>query len=178
MNDKKIQRNPPYGNTTVAYERTKAEIETLLRSYGVKGTRWTSMEGQDDVLEFIVEANIRGVKKQIGIAVKPPHIHQRKRIPGRGLGYSENINQEYRLLFHWIKSKIEAVVWGLSTIEKEFLSEVTIQLADGRQSSVGEVVLGLVSEDRLPSLPFMESQRKVDKTNVIDVEVEKEEKVK
>ena len=176
MSDKKLQRNPSYGNTTVAYERTKAEIETLLRSYGVKGTRWTSMEGQDDVLEFIVEANIRGVKKQIGIAVKPPHIHQRKRIPGRGLGYSENINQEYRLLFHWIKSKIEAVVWGLSTIEKEFLSEVTIQLADGRESSVGEVVLGLVTEDRLRSLPFTEGQRKVDESRVIDVE--KEEKAK
>ena len=172
MSERKLQRNPPYATTTVGYEKTKAEIEVLLRSYGVKGTRWTSMEGQDDVLEFIVEASIRGVKKQIGISVKPPHIRQRKRIPGRGLGYSENVNQEYRLLFHWIKSKIEAVVWGLSTIEKEFLSEVTVQLADGRQSSVGEVVLGLVSEDRLRALPFMESQRKVEESRIIDVEKE------
>jgi hypothetical protein len=54
------------------------------------------------------------------------------------------------------------------------LSEVTIQLADGRQSSVGEVVLGLVTEDRLRSLPFMESQRKVDKSKVIDVQKEVE----
>ena len=159
MNEgKQITRTPPYSNTAVPYERTKAEIELLLKSYGVKGIRWTSMEGQDDVLEFIVEAEIRGIKKQIGITVKPPHILTHKRIRGRGIVSTENIAQEYRLLYHWIKTKIESVVWGLSTIEKEFLSEVTMKLPDGRTTSVGEIVLGLVSEDRLQSLPFIDQK--------------------
>jgi len=154
----KLNRNPPYANTEVPYEKTKYEIEKLLKSYGVKGIRWTSLEGQDDMLEFIAEANIRGVKKQVGIAVKPPHIYIRKRARGKGVINTEDTNQEYRLLFHWIKSKIEAVVWGLSTIEKEFLSEVTMKLPDGRTTSVGEIVLGLVSEDRLQSLPFIDQK--------------------
>jgi len=153
-----IRRTPPYLGTKVPYERTKAEIELLLKSYGVKGIRWTSLEGQDDVLEFIAEAEIHGVKKQIGIAVRPPHIPIRKRIRGRGIVSTENINQEYRLLYHWIKTKIESVMWGLSTIEKEFLSEVTMKLPDGRTSSVGEIVLGLVSENRLQSLPFIDQK--------------------
>lgn len=151
----KINRNPPYSDTTVPMERTKAEIEMLLKSYGVKGTRWTSMEGQDDLLEFVVDAEIRGVKKQLGIGVRPPHIIIRKRVRGQGMVNTENLNQEYRLLYHWIKSKIEAVCWGLSTIEKEFLSEVTMKLPDGRTTSVGEIVLNLVGENRLQSLPFM-----------------------
>jgi hypothetical protein len=117
-------------DTEVPYERTKAEIEILLRSYGVKGIRWTSIESQDDVLEFIIEADVKSVKKQINIAVRPLHIFIKKKLPGRGLVNTENINQEYRLLFYWIKSKIEVVVWGLSTIEKEFLSEIIMKLSD------------------------------------------------
>ena len=155
-----LNRNPPYMDTQVPYERTKAEIEILLRSYGVKGIRWTSLEGQDDILEFIIEAEVLGVKKQLGIEVKPPHIVIQKKIHGK-LEASENINQEYRLLFHWIKSKIEAVVWGLSTIEKEFLSEVRLRLPDGRETTVGRVVLDLMGRNSLNSLPFYEPQRKL-----------------
>ena len=170
----KITRNPPYADTDVPYEKTKAQIEIILKSYGVKGIRWTSMEGQDDVLEFIVVANIQGVQKQIGIAVNPPHIFLKKRYPGKGLVNTENINQEYRLLFYWIKSKVEAVMWGLSTIEKEFLSQVTMKLPDGRTTSVGDVVLNLVGENRLQSLPFMgaqteTSQNTKERKHVIDL---------
>jgi hypothetical protein len=138
--------------------RTKAEIECLLKSYGVKGVRWTSLEGQDDVLEFIAEATIRGVKRTIGISVKPPHIYIKKKRNGR-LVDTENPNQEYRLLFYWIKSKIEAVTWGLSTIEKEFLSEITTALPDGRVTSVGEIVIDLMGQNKLSSLPFMADKR-------------------
>jgi hypothetical protein len=122
-----LNRNPPYMDTTVPYERTKVEIEILLKSYEIKNIRWTTLEGQDDTLEFIIEAEMQGVKKQLGVAVKPPHIILKEKLHGK-LVDTENINQEYRLLFHWIKSKIEAVVWGLSTIEKEFLSEVLMKL--------------------------------------------------
>jgi len=153
-----LNRNPPYMDTEVPYERTKAEIEILLRSYGVKGIRWTSIEGQDDVLEFVVEATVQGVHKQLGIAVRPPHIIIKKKLHGK-LVDTEDINQEYRLLFHWIKSKIEAVVWGLSTIEKEFLSEILLKLPNGQQSTVGAVVVNLMSKDTLQSLPFYGSNQ-------------------
>ena len=171
-----LNRNPPYMDTEVPYERTKAEIEILLRSYGVKGIRWTSLEGQDDVLEFIVEATVQGVRRQLGIAVRPPHIYIQKKLHGK-LVKTENINQEYRLLFHWIKSKVEAVVWGLSTVEREFLSEVLLKLPDGRQSTVGDVVVNLMSKDTLQSLPFygssqapnvaLEEKRVIEPTEVI-----------
>jgi hypothetical protein len=162
-----LNRDPPYMDTEVPYERTKAEIEILLKSYGVKGIRWTSLEGQDDVLEFIIEAEVQGVKKQLGITVRPPHIFIKKKLRGQIVD-TENINQEYRLLFHWIKSKIEAVVWGLSTIEKEFLSEIRFKLPDGRETTVGEVVIDLMGRNSLESLPFFDNQSKHSQ-NVIDV---------
>ena len=166
-----LNKNPPYMDTEVPYERTKAEIEILLKSYGVKGIRWTSLEGQDDVLEFIIEAEVGGVRKQLGISVKPPHIFIKKKLRGQ-LVNTESLNQEYRLLFHWIKSKIEAVVWGLSTIEKEFLSEILLKLPNGQQSTVGEMVLNLVGRDSLQSLPFFESRQvQQGERRVLDAEV-------
>ena len=171
-----LNRNPPYMDTEVPYERTKAEIEILLRSYGVKGIRWTSLEGQDDVLEFIIDAEVQGVKKQLGIMVKPPHIFVKKKLRGQ-LVNTENINQEYRLLFHWIKSKIEAVVWGLSTIEKEFLNEVRLKLPDGRETTVGEVVNDLMGRNTLESLPFFDGQQqqpnRVNESKVFDIKPSK-----
>ena len=77
-----LNRNPPYMDTTVPYERTKAEIEILLKSYGIKNIRWTTLEGQDDTLEFIIEAEMQGVKKQLCVAVKPPHIVIKKKLHG------------------------------------------------------------------------------------------------
>jgi hypothetical protein len=165
-----LNRNPPYMDTTVPYERTKAEIEILLKSYGIKNIRWTTLEGQDDTLEFIIEAQVQGVKKQLGVAVKPPHIILKKKLHGK-LVDTENINQEYRLLFHWIKSKIEAVVWGLSTIEKEFLSEVLMRLPNGEQSTVGDVVVNLMSKDTLQSLPFYSSRQTKLSSRAIEPEV-------
>ena len=165
-----LNRNPPYMDTTVPYERTKAEIEILLKSYGIKNIRWTTLEGQDDTLEFIIEAEVQGIKKQLGVAVKPPHIVIKKKLHGK-LVDTENINQEYRLLFHWIKSKIEAVVWGLSTIEKEFLSEILMKLPNGQQSTVGDVVVDLMSKDTLQSLPFYSSRQSELTGRVIDAEV-------
>ena len=157
-----LNRNPPYIDTEVPYERTKAEIEILLKSYGIKNIRWTTLEGQDDVLEFIIEAEVQGAKKQMGVAVRPPHIIIKKKLHGKVVD-TENINQEYRLLFHWIKSKVEAVVWGLSTIEKEFLSQVTMKLPSGQESTVGDVVLGLMSKDAMQSLPFYGSAQSAPK---------------
>jgi hypothetical protein len=165
-----LNRNPPYLDTMVPYERTKAEIEILLKSYGIKNIRWTTLEGQDDTLEFIIEAEVQGIKKQLGVAVKPPHIVIKKKLHGK-LVESENINQEYRLLFHWIKSKIEAVVWGLSTIEKEFLSEVLMKLPNGQQSTVGDVVVNLMRKNTLESLPFYGSRQSEIARRVIDAQV-------
>lgn len=122
-------------------------------------------------MEFIAEAKVRGVVKAITVKVSPPHIPIKKNIRGKGLVNTEDPNQEYRLLFYWIKSKIEAVTWGLSTIEREFLSVITTALPDGRNVSVGDVVEGLIAENKLPSLPFLgeRTDNKAAAPRIIDV---------
>ena len=47
----------------------------------------------------------------------------------------------------------------MSTVEKEFLSEILLKLPDGRQSTVGAEVIKLMSKDSLQSLPFYGSSQ-------------------
>lgn len=147
----KLTRKPPYRDTNISVESSKAQIGKLLKDYGVEGTQWTTYKGEED-LKFIVSADIRGVHKEIMIQVKPPQIMVRRRIKGQGMVHTRNEKQEYRLLFWWLKSKIEAVVWGLSTIEKEFLSQVTVALPDG-QTTIGDIMVEYIHRDQLTALP-------------------------
>ena len=84
----------------------------------------------------MVEAEIKGVKKQIGVTVTPPVFAAKRRTWNPKMGryeavYSPNWAQSFRLLYWWLKAKIEAVAYGLTTVEQEFLSQVVVALPDG-----------------------------------------------
>ena len=119
----------------------------------------------------IVKAEVRGIQREIMIQVEPPQMFIRKRVPRQGMVKTENKNQAYRLLYYWIKSKLEAVMWGLSTIENEFLSHVTVALPEG-STTVGEIMSSYIAEDKLkalpPPLPVEEGERKIIEAKVIE----------
>ena len=163
-------RKPPYSNTTVPMEKTKAEIEILLKAYGVKGIQWTSIGNEED-LKFLMEVTVRGVRRELAFQVKPSQVQITKRVPGRGLVKTEDRNQEYRLLYWWIKSKLEAVYWGLSTIEKEFLSQVIVSLPNG-PTTMGDVAQEAIAKGSVESLPFIQEKRALEKVNpkIIDAQ--------
>lgn len=160
----KLKREPPYRDTKVPYERTKAQIERLLTDYGVEGVQWTTYKGEED-LKFIVSAEVKGVKRELLIQVRPPQMFVRRRIRGRGIVTMPNRNQAYRLLFYWIKSKLESVIFGLSTIEQEFLSQITVALPDG-STTVGDIMQEYIARDALKALPTPEPERKRIKAEV------------
>jgi len=152
MSSEKLRTKPPYANTKVPFEKTKAKLERLLRSYGVKKVVWAN-DDNEEILLFEVLAQVGGVQRGITIQIKTPHIPLTKRQYGR-LVHTENRNQEWRLVFHWVKSKIEAVMWGLSTIEQEFLSEVALKLPDGSVTTVGEKIQEIYETIQSPSLEY------------------------
>jgi len=162
----KLQRTPPYRDTKVSVERTKAQIMELLRSYGVEGIQWTEYRGEED-LKFIVQAEVKGVRRQLMIQVKPPRMFTRRRVRGRGLVTTTNRKQAYRLLYYWLKSKLEAVVWGLSTVEQEFLSQVTVALPDG-STTVGDIMRDYIARDALNTLPAPGPERKTVKAEATE----------
>lgn len=140
----------------------------MLKEFGVVALRWTdtpdAIKGVElPTLEFIAEAEIRGVRKEVGFRVKPPMLTQRKRRGGRhgSVVTTAARDQSMRLLFWWLKSRLEAAKFGLEPIEKTLLSKVMVHLPDGSVTTVGEAVhhqLALPSQSR-NLLPTFEIKR-------------------
>lgn len=144
----------PYEHTTIAPERTKADITKLLEDYGIKDHGWMSYHGRTS-LKFIWTLEVKGVQKEIMFMFSPPEIPTHKRVwtGNRTERVSVNLTATaYRLLWHYLKNKLEAVRWGLESMEKEFLSHAVVSLPDGSVTTVGEKIEDVYEAVRSPAL--------------------------
>ena len=150
-----ISRHPPYANTTSDPEKTRGQIDKLLRDYGVSGVQWTTDYDHNRVmLAFTVEAEIKGVKKQIGIKIEPALFVATRRTWNPRIGRYEKVEspnwaQSFRLMFYWLKAKIEAVAYGLTTVESEFLSQVMTKLPSGETTTIGAALTSTILSGQL-----------------------------
>ena len=139
-----ISKRPPYANTTADAEKTRGQIDKLLRAYGIDQFQWT--QDRDIVtLTMKVETEIGGVKKVLGLKISPPtfasvHKTYNPRTGKNDKVYAPNWAQSYRLLYHWLKAKIESIAYGMFTTEQEFLSQIMVALPTGEQKTVGEIL--------------------------------------
>lgn len=154
-----ISKKPPYEGTGIDPDRTKTDIDKLLRAYGVSAVQWTTDYQNNQVkLAFKVEAEIKGVRKVIGFQVEPPTFASKRKtwVASKGrydVVFAPNWAQSMRLLFYWLKAKLEAVAYGLTTVEQEFLSQVIIALPNGEATTVGRMV---VDPERLSKMALEE----------------------
>jgi hypothetical protein len=150
--------NIPYKNTAIPPERTKAEIEKLLRVHGITDTQWTSYQGET-TLRFVWHLTVKGVEKEVLFQFKPPTIEVKKNIYSRTDQRSiRAITQlqaaSYRLLFWYLKNKLDAVKYGLESMEKEFLSHAVVSLPNGQQTTVGDSIEAVYESVRSPALTY------------------------
>ena len=168
-----ISKKPPYATTSVDPERSQLEINKLLREYGVSGLQWSTRFDLNQVeLSFMVEAEIQGVRKQIAIKVSPPIFVAKRRTWNARKGtyeivHAPNWAQSFRMLYFWLKSKLEAVAYGLSTVEKEFLSQVIVTLPSGQSTTIGEALTETIGSGRLA----LETKVEREQPRIIETEV-------
>lgn len=96
-----------YANTSVAPGRSKEQIEDLLIRVGAVGFRWssrTTLPGEE-VLEAGLEWNGREIAFRLNVTYEDDQ--QRK--------------QRLRALYWYLKAKVEAIMFGLVDLEREFL---------------------------------------------------------
>ena len=139
-----ISKRPPYSSTIADPDRTKAQIDKLLRQYGINEFQWTNTQLQT-VLAFKAETEINGQRRTLLIKVEPPLFVSARRTWDETRGRYEkkdlpNYAQSYRLLYHWLKAKIEAIAYGLTSVEQEFLSQVVVSLPGGESRTIGEIL--------------------------------------
>jgi hypothetical protein len=137
------RKTPPYSGTTVDPATSKAQIEKLLRSYGVDGVQWSEMWTANKAQLQFVLSDDKG--RRILIRLEPPPFSTRRRtwVPEKGRYEqvdSPNWAQSYRLLYSYLKAKLESIAYGLRDVEEEFLSDMILRDRDGHEVRVGEIV--------------------------------------
>lgn len=169
-----LKVKPPYAGTSSDPDKTIADINRLLRKYGINDYQWTTLWDQGLVeLKLMIETpGADGKLRKIGIKVSPPIFNAKRRTwdtkKGRNVVQElPNYAQAMRLLFHWLKIKIEAVAFGLKEVEEEFMSDLIIRLPNGQESTVGKAFKPQITADGVTRLPQLESGKP---SHVVDAE--------
>ena len=149
----------PYADTKVPAEKSRSEIERLLRKYNAQGVRWTRMGSEPPVLEFIFNVTVKGVQKQLGFRIVPPVINVRKRRNGQwggGMITVRNEDAEMRLVWWFVKSRLEAVAAGMETLEEALMSKILVALPDEdgqmRPTTIGEEIKKQIADPKRKGL--------------------------
>ena len=124
-------------NTQVSSDRSRAEIERILRRYGATAFAY----GWDtEAATLMFEIANRRVMFRLPMPnradrtfTRTPTGKDRSTAAAEG-AYEQAVRQRWRALALVIKAKLEAVAAGITTVEQEFLAHIV--LPDGR--TVGE----------------------------------------
>lgn len=120
-------------DTSVAVEKTEAEIKAVIRSYGA--TAFASMEAKGSAM---IVFEMDGRRIAFRLPLPDPADEQFRRTPAKGLARSpqqqmaaweQACRSRWRALFLCIKAKLESVDAGIETFEDAFLAH--IQMPDG-----------------------------------------------
>lgn len=154
----------PYSDTDVHWTKTKGEIEGILFSLRDKGVLkkhgWLTEGSGDDIIETLVlelEIPVSDTQtRTLQLRFQPTMIYTEhwKGSMKRGDKHLEKRvrrNTSWRLFFWIFKAKMEAVQYGLVTLQNEFMSNIILPIED-KTITFGEALTTILQEDRLGSL--------------------------
>lgn len=107
-NEMSKRKRKPYSETKINWAVTQGHIQGMLEKFGVDGIQWTSGRIEDEFilrLAFIHESESGKLSCQIDVPI--PREKDRNRLT--------------RMLYWFLKSKLEAVEAGFRDFEEEFL---------------------------------------------------------
>ena len=149
----------PYKTTTITKGKTYGEVIGLLETHGIKDYQFTRLSDTDQ-LAFPLVVHRKGADQRFVVRLTVPRLMYLKRV-GRGrserrLTYLENVS--WRIFWWHLKSKLEAIEFGISDEVKEFMYNIHYSLPDGSERSLGETLLE--NADNLTKLHALEDQSK------------------
>ncbi len=131
----------PYRGTSVNYNVSLSHINKLLTKYGIETvnhtTGWSEEHNQYCIMVHFTHYLLTGDVNQpipiailIGLDSTPKDKH----------GYAMDLNQVYRAMFYYLKSKFEAIAFGFDILH-EFLPHIQVRGPNGQIQGVAEVLL-------------------------------------
>jgi hypothetical protein len=163
-----LSKDIPYRSTSISYGVSKNDIEEMLKEAGAVALRWTetpdSMKGVSlPVLEFILSSELEGIQKEFIIRIQPPLLYDRKRQHGKhgSMISAPNRNASMRLLYWYLKARLEGVKFGIEDIFDAFMSRIINSLPDGQTVTLSEtirkhpeVLKGILPSFEIKALPL------------------------
>jgi hypothetical protein len=159
--DGKEFRKMPYYSTKVSVGRTKGEIDGLLYDHGVENKAWITQDGKETLI-FELTVQVGNVERKLAFKFQPTMIR---------VNYPRKPNTVERetswRLFYWhLKTKLEAIKYGLVSVERELMSNIIYsgQLTDSR--TVGDALTDIIQLGRLEHIDQVALEDKRDPRHV------------
>ena len=147
-------KKSPYYGTKVDVEKSKTQIRDLLMKYGVSQQRWTEdLENNQVMFEFF----IKGDDRTYLVRLMPKPFIEEHKLWNSKKGKSEttevpNWARAYRMLYAYVKAKVEAVKFGMHTIEEEFMPDIIVKNSQGQEITLADAILK--SKEFAPMLEY------------------------
>lgn len=114
----------PYQDTAVDSYKSQGDLDRLMSRYGVEATRWSTYPG---LIRFEFQLNRLGYRIDVPVPA------------GRTDRESEQLRRERaRVMFYYVKAKMNAVETGVGDIAREFLP----YMITGTGRVLGDEVIG------------------------------------
>ena len=81
---------PFYKSTTISPERSRADIDKMLKDFGISTRAWITKDSED-VLIFEWKLEVEGVIKNIAFELRPPQIREMKRVWNQKTSRTEKV---------------------------------------------------------------------------------------
>ena len=109
-------RTKAYKQTQVNWGKSQAQITKLLESQGVQDVRFTFLQSQNSLIcEFNYPTELENKKVVAGVRILLP-------VPNN----DKARNQIHRALFYYLKTKFEALNFGLVEFIQEFMPHLIV----------------------------------------------------
>ena len=151
----------PYKTTTITKGKTYGDVIGLLETHGIKDYQFTRFSDTDQ-LAFPLTIQRKGIDQRFVVKLTVPRLMYLRSV-GRGrkekrLIYLENVS--WRIFWWHLKSKLEAIEFGISDEVREFMYNIHYSLPDGTEKSLGETLLE--NAENLTKLHTLEDKREIE----------------
>lgn len=156
----------PYKTTIITRGKTYGDIIGLLENHGIKDYQWTRLMGTDQ-LAFPLSVQRRGMEQRFLVKLTVPRLMYPKKNGRYGpttMTYLENVS--WRIFWWHLKSKLEAIEFGISDEVREFMYNIHYKLPDGTEVSLGETIIE--NAENLSKLTALEDKRRQVESEVIE----------
>ena len=153
----KTLKRMPYGTTKVPWTKTKGKIEGKLLELEKKGLLKKSgwyKEGDAEKLYLELEIPLSDTEKRVVTLKFEPSLIYVETVDRQKRRGKPTLDRDvtWRLFWWHFKVRLEAILYGLITVEEMFMSNIVRQLPDGREVTFGDALKVILLEGRLDNV--------------------------